>query len=54
MTPSTYEQLLGRLALLVSNESMKLRESIGTSERLVVTLPYCVTGDAQATIAAGL
>ena len=54
MTPSTYEQLLGWLALLVSNESMKLRESIGTSERLVVILPYCVTGDAQATIAAGL
>ena len=41
MTPSTHEQLLGWLALLVSNESMKLRESIGTSERLVVLAVLC-------------
>ena len=52
MTPSTYEQLLGWLAPLISKESTKMRESIGASERLAVTFPYCVTGDAQTTIAA--
>ena len=29
-----------------------MRESIDASERLAVTLRYCVTGDAQTTIAA--
>ena len=52
MTPSTYEQLLGWLAPLISKESTKMRESIGASERLAVTLRYWVTGDAQTTIAA--
>ena len=52
ITPSTYEQLLGRLAPLISKESTKMKESIGASERLSVTLRYCVTGDAQTTIAA--
>ena len=49
MTPSTYEQLLGWLAPLILKES---RESIGAPERLAATLRYCVTGDAQTTIAA--
>ena len=31
---------------------MKIIESIATSERLLVTLLYCATGDAQKTIAA--
>ena len=52
MTPSTYEQLLGWLAPLISKESTKMRESIGASERIAVTLRSCVTGDAQTTIAA--
>ena len=52
MTLSTYEQLLDWLAALISKESTKMRESIGASERLAVTFPYCVTGDAQTTIAA--
>ena len=52
MFPSTYEQLLGWLAPLISKESTKMRESIGASERLAVTLRYCVTADAQTTIAA--
>ena len=51
-TQSTYEQLLGWLALLIPKEATKMRESIGASERLSVTLRYCVTGDAQTTIAA--
>ena len=53
MTPSTYKQLLGWLAPLISKESAKMRESIGASERLAVTLRYCITGDAKTTIAAG-
>ena len=51
-TQSTYEQLLGWLALLIPKEATKMRESIGASERLSVTLRYCVTGDAQTTIVA--
>ena len=53
MTPSTYKQLVGWLAPLISKESAKMRESIGASERLAVTLRYCITGDAKTTIAAG-
>ena len=52
ITPSTYEQPLGWLAPLISKESTKMREWICASERLAVTLGYCVTGDAQTTIAA--
>ena len=52
ITSSTYEQLLSCLAPLISKESKKMRESIDASERLAVTLRYCVTGDAQTTIAA--
>ena len=51
MSPSTYEQLLGWLAPLILRKSTKMRESIGASERLPVTLRYCVTGNAQTTIA---
>ena len=40
MTLSTYEQLLDWLAALISKESTKMRESIGASERLAVTLRY--------------
>ena len=46
MTSSTYEQLSGWLTPLISKESTKMRESIGPSERLAVTLRYCLTGDA--------
>ena len=51
MTPSTYEQLLKWVAPIIQKKATKMRQPIEPSERLCVTLRYCVTGDAHVTIA---
>ena len=52
MTPSTYEQLLKWVAPIIQKKATKMRQPIEASERLCVTLRYCVTGDSHVTIAA--
>ena len=52
MTSSTYEQLLKWVAPIIQKKVTKMRQPIEPSERLCVTLRYCVTGDAHVTIAA--
>ena len=44
--------LLSFVAPIVAKESTVMRDPIGPSERLALTLRYLVTGDAQRTIAA--
>ena len=52
MSPSTYEELLSFVAPAILKQDTVMRDSVGSSERLAVTLRYLVTGDAQCTIAA--
>ena len=52
MSPSTFEELLSFVAPIIAKESTVMRDPIGPSERLALTLRYLVTGDAQRTIAA--
>ena len=52
MSPSTFEELLSFIAPIIVKKSTVMRDPIGPSERLAVTLRYLVTGDAQCTIAA--
>ena len=52
MSPSTFEELLSFVAPNIKKESTVMRDPIGPSERLALTLRYLVTGDAQRTIAA--
>ena len=52
MSPSTFEELLSFVAPIIVKKSTVMRDPIGPSERLALTLRYLVTGDAQRTIAA--
>ena len=52
MTPSTYEKLLSWVDPLITRKSTRMREPIGASERLCVTLRYLVSGDSHVSIAA--
>lgn len=52
MTPSLFEGLLSWIGLKIKKTATPMRDPIGPSERLAVTLRYLVTGDAQVTIAA--
>ena len=52
MSPSTFEELISFDAPIIVKKSMVMRDPIGPSERLPVTLRYLVTRDAQCTIAA--
>ena len=52
MSPTRFEELLKLVAPMITKETTRLHEPIGPGERLAVTLRYCVTGDAQRTIAA--
>ena len=52
MSPSNFELLLSWIAPLITKKKTQMREPIGPSERLCVTMRYLVTGDAQVTIAA--
>ena len=52
MSPSTYEELLSFIAPKITKQSTQMRNPVGASERLSVTLRYLTTGDAQSTIAA--
>ena len=52
MLPSTFEELLSFVAPIIVKKSTVMRDPLGPSEILAVTLRYLVTGDAQCTIAA--
>ena len=52
MTLSLFEGLLSWIGLKIKKTATPMRDPIGPSERLAVTLRYLVTGDAQVTIAA--
>ena len=52
MSPALFEELLCLVAPHISKKETKLRQPISPSERLCVTLPYLVTGDAFVTIGA--
>ena len=52
MSLSTFEELLSFVAPIIAKESTAMRDPIGPSERLALTLRYLVTGDAQRTLAA--
>ena len=49
---ATFEKLLSWIAPFIRKQSVSMREPIGPSERLSVTLRYLVTEDAQVSIAA--
>ena len=49
INPTKFDELLSHAALLIIKVSEK-REPVGPSEKLSVTLPGLVTGDAQSTI----
>ena len=52
MSRNTYEQFLTWVDPLIAKQCTKMRDPIGPSERLMGTLRYLVTGDAQSTIGA--
>lgn len=52
MTPTTYKKLLSWVGPLITRKSTRMREPIGASERLRVTLRYLVSGDSQVSIVA--
>ena len=47
MSPSRFEHLLALVAPLIQKQETKMRKPISPAERLVVTLRYVATGDAQ-------
>ena len=52
MSPATYEKLLSWVGPRIQRKSTRMRDPIGASERLTLTLRYLVSGDAQVSIAA--
>ena len=52
MSPATFKELFSFVAPVIIKESTIMRDPVGSSERLAVTLRYLVTGDAQCTIGA--
>ena len=50
MNPCTYEKLLSWVGPFLKKQVTNMRESIGASERLSLTLKYLATGDAQCSI----
>eukprot|EP00112_Aurelia_sp_Birch-Aquarium-sp1_P001674 Seg1181.5 transcript_id=Seg1181.5/GoldUCD/mRNA.D3Y31 product="Protein ANTAGONIST OF LIKE HETEROCHROMATIN PROTEIN 1" protein_id=Seg1181.5/GoldUCD/D3Y31 len=50
MSPTTYEKLLGYVGADLKKVTTKMREPVGPDERLLITLRYLTTGDAQTTI----
>ena len=52
MSPTTYEELLSFIAPKITKQRTNMRDPVGASERLGVTLRFLTTGDAQSTIAA--
>ncbi len=52
ISPTTYEKLLSYIGADLQKVTTKMREPVSPDERLIITLRYLTTGDAQTTIGA--